>query len=59
MCWRRELRRTSACIFPRDLCIAVDAIQFRMDQSGLTVKDLEPVVGCKHRVYDVLSGRRP
>jgi HTH-type transcriptional regulator/antitoxin HigA len=30
-----------------------------MEQSGLTVKDLEPVIGRKNRVYEVLSRRRP
>jgi hypothetical protein len=29
-----------------------------MEQSGLTVKDLEPVIGRKNRVYEVLSRRR-
>jgi len=38
---------------------AVEAIKFRMEQSGLTVKDLEPVIGRKNRVYEVLSRRRP
>jgi HTH-type transcriptional regulator / antitoxin HigA len=35
--------------FPMDLPDAVDAIKFRMEQSGLTVKDLEPVIGRKNR----------
>jgi HTH-type transcriptional regulator / antitoxin HigA len=29
-----------------------------MEQSGLTVKDLEPVIGRKNRIYEVLSRRR-
>jgi HTH-type transcriptional regulator / antitoxin HigA len=29
--------------FPMDLPDAVEAIKFRMEQSGLTVKDLEPL----------------
>lgn len=37
---------------------AVDAIKFRMEQSGLTVNDLEPVIGRRNRVYEVLSRRR-
>jgi HTH-type transcriptional regulator/antitoxin HigA len=41
-----------------DLPDAVEAIKFRMEQSGLTVKDLEPVIGRKNRVYEVLSRRR-
>lgn len=45
--------------FPMDLPDAVDAIRFRMEQSGLTVEDLEPVIGRKNRVYEVLSRRRP
>lgn len=44
--------------FPMDLPDAVDAIKFRMEQSGLTVKDLEAVIGRKNRVYEVLSRRR-
>jgi HTH-type transcriptional regulator / antitoxin HigA len=37
--------------FPMDLPDAVEAIKFRMEQSGLTVSDLEPVIGRKNRVY--------
>lgn len=44
--------------FPMDLPDAVDAIKFRMEQSGLTVKDLEPVIGRKNRIYEVLSRKR-
>jgi HTH-type transcriptional regulator/antitoxin HigA len=45
--------------FPMDLPDAVEAIKFRMEQSNLTVKDLEPVIGRKNRVYEILSRRRP
>lgn len=45
--------------FPMDLPDAVEAIKFRMEQSGLTVEDLEPVIGRKNRVYEVLSRKRP
>jgi len=45
--------------FPMDLPDAVDAIKFRMDQSGLTIADLEPVIGRRNRVYEILSRRRP
>ena len=34
--------------FPLDLPDAVETIKFRMEQSGLTVKDLEPVIGRKN-----------
>ena len=37
----------------------VEAIKFRMDQSGLTVKDLEPIIGRSNRVYEVLNRKRP
>jgi HTH-type transcriptional regulator/antitoxin HigA len=37
----------------------VEAIKFRMDQSGLSVKDLEPIIGKSNRVYEVLSRKRP
>jgi HTH-type transcriptional regulator/antitoxin HigA len=34
------------------------AIQFRMEQLGLTRKDLEPLLGSRGRVSEVLTGRR-
>jgi HTH-type transcriptional regulator/antitoxin HigA len=37
----------------------VEAIRFRMDQSGLSVKDLEPLIGKSNRVYEVLNRKRP
>lgn len=45
--------------FPMDLPDAVDAIVFRMEQQGLTPKDLEPMIGRSNRVYEVLNRRRP
>lgn len=45
--------------FPMDLPDAVAAIQFRMEQQGLTVQDLEPVIGRRNRVYEILSRKRP
>ena len=45
--------------FPMDLPDAVDAIEFRMEQQGLSVKDLEPVIGRRNRVYEILSRKRP
>ena len=44
--------------FPMDLPDAVDAIKFRMDQQGLTPKDLEPLIGRSNRVYEVLNRKR-
>ncbi|HET6545701.1 MAG TPA: transcriptional regulator [Rhodanobacteraceae bacterium] len=45
--------------FPMDLPDAVDAIKFRMEQLDLTVEDLEPVIGRRNRVYEVLARKRP
>ena len=45
--------------FPMDLPDAVEAIKFRMEQSGLGPKDLMPMIGQLNRVYEVLSRRRP
>ncbi len=42
-----------------DLPDPVEAIKFRMDQAGLSVKDLEPMIGQPNRVYEVLSRKRP
>lgn len=45
--------------FPIDAPDPVEAIKFRMEQSGLTVKDLEPMIGRPNRVYEVLNRKRP
>lgn len=37
----------------------VETIRFRMEQQGLTPKDLQPMIGGLNRVYEVLAGRRP
>ena len=37
----------------------VEAIKFRMEQQGLTVEDLVPVIGRKNRVYEILARKRP
>ena len=42
-----------------DLPDPVEAIKFVMDQRGLTVKDLEPMIGRSNRVYEVLNHKRP
>lgn len=41
-----------------DLPDPVAAIKFAMDQRGLTIKDLEDVIGRPNRVYEILSYRR-
>jgi HTH-type transcriptional regulator/antitoxin HigA len=36
----------------------IEAIKFRMDQQGLTAKDISPAIGQVNRVYEVLNGKR-
>jgi HTH-type transcriptional regulator/antitoxin HigA len=43
---------------PMDAPDPVTAIQFRMEQQGLTRKDLEPLIGSRARVSEVLTRRR-
>ena len=45
--------------FPMDLPDPVEAIKFRMEQQGLTPKDMVPMIGRINRVYEVLNRRRP
>ena len=45
--------------FPVDLPDPIEAIKFRMDQAGLTPKDLVPVIGRLNRVYEILNHNRP
>ena len=45
--------------YPIDPPDPIEAIKFRMDQSGLSVKDLVPYIGPPNRVYEVLSYKRP
>jgi len=44
--------------FPMDLPDPVAAIKFEMDRRGLTVKDLEPMIGKSNRVYEILNHKR-
>lgn len=44
--------------YPIDLPDPVEAIKFRMEQMGLTRKDLEQYIGNKSKVSEVLSGKR-
>jgi len=36
----------------------IDAIKFRMEQSGLTRKDLEPYLGSRGRISEIFSRKR-
>ena len=44
--------------FPMNLPDPVEAIKFEMDRRGLTVKDLEPLIGKSNRVYEILNYKR-
>ena len=44
--------------FPFDRPDPIDAIKFRMEQMGLTRKDLEPLIGSRARVAEILNRRR-
>ena len=37
----------------------IEAIKFRMEQQGLTRKDLEPIFGTRARVSEILARKRP
>ena len=45
--------------FPMDAPDPVMAIEFMMEQQGLTRKDLEPTIGSRARVSEVMTGKRP
>lgn len=47
-----------ARLFPIEAPDPIEAIRFRMEQGGLTVKDLVPSLGQPNRVYEVLNGKR-
>ena len=36
----------------------IEAIKFRMEQQGLSPKDLVGIIGPRNRVYEVLNGKR-
>ncbi len=44
--------------YPIDMPDPVEAITFRMEQMGLTRKDLERYIGSRSKVSEVLSGKR-
>lgn len=43
---------------PMDPPDPIEAIRFRMEQQGLSRKDLEPIIGPRNRVAEVLNGKR-
>ena len=44
--------------YPIDPPDPIEAIEFRMEQSGLNRKDLEPFIGSRGRVSEVLNRKR-
>jgi len=44
--------------FPIDFPDPVDAFLFRMEQQNLTRKDLEPMIGPRSRVSEILNRKR-
>ena len=44
--------------FPLDLPDPIEAIKFQMERLGLSAKHLEPMIGRRNRVYEVLNRRR-
>jgi len=44
--------------YPMDPPDPIEAIKFRMEQQGLTRKDLEPMIGTRTRVAEVLNRKR-
>lgn len=44
--------------FPLELPDPIEAIKFRMEQAGLTPKDLQPMIGYRNRVYEALNRKR-
>ncbi len=44
--------------YPMNAADPVEAIKFRMEQQGLTQKDLEPYIGSSGRVSEVLNHKR-
>jgi HTH-type transcriptional regulator / antitoxin HigA len=45
--------------YPIPLPSPIDAIEFHMERLGLTSKDLEPYIGTRTRVNEILNRQRP
>jgi HTH-type transcriptional regulator/antitoxin HigA len=44
---------------PMDAPTPIAVIEFYLDQNGLTRKDLEPLIGSRARVFEIMTGKRP
>ena len=47
-----------ATAYPADMPDPIAAIEFRMEQLGLTRKDLEPIIGGRGRVGEIMNRKR-
>ncbi len=45
--------------YPMDFPDPVEAIKYVMEQKGLSIKDLVPMIGRSNRVYEILNHKRP
>lgn len=45
--------------FPIEMPDPIEAVKFMMEQKGLTRRDLEPAIGTRARVSEVLNRKRP
>ncbi|WP_455923455.1 helix-turn-helix domain-containing protein [Pseudomonas putida] len=53
------IEKYEAARFPIPPSNPIEAIKFRMEQQGLTPRDLEAFIGPSGRVSEVLNGKRP
>ena len=53
------IQNYEARLIPARLPDPVEAIRFRMEQQGLTQRDLIPFIGSRSKASEVLSGKRP
>jgi len=44
--------------YPIDAPTPIEIIRFYMEQNNLSVADMQPYIGSKNRVYEVLKGKR-
>lgn len=56
--WVAAYERVQFPIEPADPINPIKAINFRLEPLGLKRKDLEPCLGSRHRVSEVLNRRR-
>ena len=53
-----QVKAYEARTVERDFPDPISAIKFRMEQAGLTQRDLIPLIGSRAKVSEVLSGKR-